>query len=269
MPRIGFVSAVFISIVLIVGALWFRFIRIPPYSADLASIQRVEQSSSDNTLLEDFSNASASLPATSTTPLTRTQLISRELFSDYIALKSQGNVSSSTVNALASKYAENIANFDLTIQKVSRSQINVILDSEADLATYGNTIANIRNKNKKIVASLVKDGGDSIGEIGSPAFSTFMSAVGKLYKTSADELLRVKVPTSLAENHMNLINNYLGSAMALETFINNSTEPTQGYAAISVFVKNNGEEANLLLNIQKTLMANGIILSNGVWTIEN
>ncbi len=155
-----------------------------------------------------------------------------------------------------------MANFDLSIQKVSRDQIVVIPDSEINLTTYGNTMGNIRNKYKNLVASQAQIAGKNIVDIGSPAFSTFMRATGKIYQASADELLVVKVPTSLVENHMNLINNYLVSSKIMESLGNVPGDPMQAYAALNIYVKNSGEESNLLLNIQKVMLANGIIFNS-------
>src|SRR3989344_8385598 len=253
MPRIGFIGAIFFSIILIGGALWFRFVRIPPYSAHLASLQKIEQPPSGNTLLEDFYNADTAFATTSATALTKTESVGRGLFSDYIGLKSQGTVSSSSINALASKYAESIANFDLSIQKTNRDQIISVPETEANLTIYGNTMANIRNKYKNLVATQVQNSGSGPADIRSQTFSTFMGKIGKIYQASADELLLVKVPVSLAENHMNLINNYLESAKVMEYLGNTSKDSAQAYAAITIYVKNSGKESALLLNIQKKM----------------
>ena len=83
MPRIGFISAILVSVTLIGGALWFRFVRIPPYSAPLASLQKIEQSPSENTLLEDFYNAETAFATTSPTPLTKVEIVGRGLFRLY------------------------------------------------------------------------------------------------------------------------------------------------------------------------------------------
>ena len=187
-----------------------------------------------------------------------------EAFLDYIGLKSQGAVSSSSINALASKYAESIANFDVAIQKVSKDQIIVMPDSEANLTIYGNTMANIRNKYKNLVATQVQNSGSGLADIRSQTFSTFMGKIGKIYQASADELLLVKVPVSLADNHINLINNHLESAKVMESLGDTSKDPAQAYAAITIYAKNSGKESTLLQNIQKTIMANGIILGNNL-----
>jgi len=265
MPRIGFISALVVSIALIGGALWFRFVRIPPYSADLTSVRQINQFPSEKVLSkgEDIMNASTSLISASSTPLTQTELVSRGLFTDYLALKSQGGISKEQIDGLATQYAERIANFDLLIQKVSQSQILIMPDSEANLVLYGNAVTNILTKYKGLVANLYKNAGD-IAKIGSPAFSSFMGSVGKLYKSSADDLLLVRAPASLALNHLNLINNYLESSKIMESLGNTSKNPLQASAALNIYAKNKTTESELLSNIQKMMMANGIMWTSGI-----
>lgn len=264
MSRIPFISALVVSIALIGGATWFRFVRIPPYSAQLVAVKEVEQFPSEDTYLEDFLNASTSLATVPTTPLSRTETIGRQLFSDYIALKSQGRVTPDNINALANQYAESIKNFDVSIPKVNLNQIAALPDSEENLATYGNAMASIRNKYKNLVAAQVGDSGSKITDTSSPAFSTLMGAIGKLYQASANELLLIGVPTSLASNHKDLINHYLESAEVMESLSNARKDQTRAYAALSIYAQHTDKESELLLNIRKTLMANGIIFNSNI-----
>ena len=260
-------GALAISIALIGGALWFRFVRIPPYETEIVSVQGIEQLPSGNALLEDFLNASsspASLATTSATALSQTDLIGRQLFAGYLALKSQGKLTPGDINALASKYAENIKNFDISIPKVNLNQIIVLPDSEDNLAKYGDAITKIRNKYKSLVAAQTENSGGDITDINSPAFSTFAGAVGKLYQASANELVLVGVPTTLATNHVDLINNYLESAVVMESLSNTTKDPIRAYAALNVYAQHTEQESELFLNIQKTMMANGIIFDSGI-----
>ena len=264
MPRIGFISSLFISLALIGGALWFRFVRIPPYRAQLVTVKEVGQFSPENTYLEDFQNASSSLATLPTTTLSPTETVGRQLFSDFIALKSQGETTPDNIDALADKYAESIKNFDVAIPKVDPSQVIVLPDSEKNLTVYGNAITNIRNKYKNLVATQAESSGGGITNINSPAFSTFMSAVGKLYQSSTNELLLVVVPASLVTNHIDLINNYLESAEVMASLGNTSKDPIRAYAALNINIQNTGKESKLLSNIRTTLMANGIIFDNSI-----
>ena len=264
MPRINLVISIFISFVLISGAMWFRFVRIPPYSAELVTVKEVGQLPLENTYLEDFQNASTSLATVPITTLSQTETVGRQLFSDFIALKSRGETTPSNIDTLADKYAESIKNFDLSISKVNPNQVVVLPDSEKNLTAYGDAITNIRNKYKNLVATQVQSGGSGITDINSPTFSTFMGTMGKFYQSSANELLLVGVPSSLALNHIDLINNYLESAEVMASLGNTTKDPIRAYAALNINIQNTGKESELLLNIRKTMMANGIIFNNGI-----
>ena len=265
MPRIQFIGALAVSMALIGGAMWFRFVRIPPYAAESVSVQEIEQSPSEDAFLKDLLNTDTSPSATSTTTtLSQTDLIGRRLFSDFMALKSRGEVTPDDINALAENYAESIKNIDISIPKVNPNQIIVLPDSEKNLTLYGNAMANIRNKYKNLVAIQAENGGDGIRDVSSQAFSTFMGAVGKLYQASVNELLLVGVPTTLALNHINLINNYLESAEIMKLLSDTAKEPVRAYAALNIYAQHTEQESELFLNIQKTMMANGIILNSSI-----
>ena len=181
-----------------------------------------------------------------------------------MALKSRGELTPDDIKTLADKYAESIKNSDVSIPKVNLNQVIVLPDSEVNLAAYGNAITNIRNKYKNLVTTQAQNSGGDITDTGSQAFSTFMGTVGKLYKSAADELLLVRVPASLALNHIDLINNYLESAEVMTSISGTAKDPIRAYATLSIYAQHSEKESELLLNIQKTLMANGIIFDSSI-----
>ena len=262
MSRIRFIGALVVSVALIGGALWFRFVRIAPYSAQVVSVSELEQLLSEDAFLKDLYSATTTPRVTSTTTLSQTDLIGREMLTDYLSLKSKGEVTPDNLVSLADKYAEGIMNLDIKTRKASLNQIIVLPDSEANLATYGNTMTNIRSKYKALVAAQYT--GSGIADINSAAFSVFMGATGKLYQAFANELLLVRVPVSLAGNHLELVNNYLENAEVMKLISNTSKNPTQAYAALNIYTQNTEKESKLLLKIQTTLMANGIIFNSNI-----
>ena len=262
MSRIRFIGALVVSVALIGGALWFRFVRIAPYSAQVVSVSELEQLLSEDAFLKDLYSATTTPRVTSTTTLSQTDLIGREMLTDYLSLKSKGEVTPDNLVSLADKYAEGIMNLDIKTRKASLNQIIVLPDSEANLATYGNTMTNIRSKYKALVAAQYT--GSGIADINSATFSTFMGATAKLYQASANELLLVRVPVSLAGNHLELVNNYLENAEVMKLISNTSKNPTQAYAALNVYTQNTEKESKLLLKIQTTLMASGIMFNTNI-----
>ena len=262
MSRTRLTVALSISLVLIGGACWFRFVRIAPYSAQLVAVDDgIAEFSTEETFLKDIYDKKTS----STTPpaeLSHTDLVGRQLFSDYIELASRGQTSSPELDALASKYAESVLKTD-QFKTVESTQIITVVDSEENFLRYSQSISNLRGTNKALAeAQYYKSGANN--NVDSPGFKSFMSAAGKLYRTSAEQLLSLEVPISLAENHRALANNYLGTALAMETLGNISADSLSAYAALNTQAKNSKEEGELLLNIQLALMANGVILEYGL-----
>lgn len=262
MSPFRFSGALVVSIALIGGALWFRFVKVPPYTAPLVTVKENLELTSDSALLKDFVGGSTTPRTVSTTTLSEADSLGRQIFSEYIGLKSKGNLTQNSINALADKYAETIINTDIPVDKVTINQLIVLPDSELNLKNYGTAITNIRLRYKGLVSS--QYGGSSVTDITSPAFSKFMGEVGSLYGSAAKELLAVGVPTSLSENHMNLINNYLESAEALKLISEISKNPMDAYAGLNVYSKNIDGEAVLLGKIKARLTASGIIFDSNI-----
>lgn len=255
--------ALLLSLSLVGGALWYRFVRIAPYSIseEIVTVRDANNYSSEDLVGNETSgdNGSAVLESPEVSELSEADVIGQRLFSDYISLKSQGQVTPDNVGALANTYAERIANTKLEVQKISLSELSTIPDSEENLTIYGKTMFNLRKKYRDLAAAEYSKSGN-ITEITSPSFRSFMGAVGKLYRDSADELKKIKVPNTLATNHREIINTYLESAVVIESFGNVSSDPIKAYAAINIYSKNSEKETALFINIEKTLQANGIIL---------
>lgn len=264
MSPIRLTIAFSISIVLIGGAVWFRFGQTTYVSSNIIAVETSEPALSEETFLADFlaTSTSISTKTTRAEPLSQIDLISRGLFSDYIALKSQGQATPNNINTLAGKYAESLAIQSIQTQQITLNQIIIVPDSKENLTLYGDNVINIRNKYKNLLITQYNKN-TNLADPNSPAFSTFMSTAGKLYQSFADELLVTKVPVSLSKNHTDLINNYLVSARAMNMLSNISEDPTQIYVALNTQAKNSREEESFILNIQQTMMANGIIFNNG------
>src|SRR3989339_791287 len=106
MPSIKLIGALSVSLALVGGALWFRFVKVPTYSAPLVTLEEITQFSSDDAYLKDFLG--------STTTLSKEDLIGRQLFSEYIGLKSKGQVTPDNLLSLADKYAQDIINTEIS-----------------------------------------------------------------------------------------------------------------------------------------------------------
>lgn len=263
MLRIRLIGAISISIVLIGGAIWFRFGQETYTQSNIVAINNEDPILLKETFLAEFASSDAEFATTSTPskPLNQTDLVSRGLFSDYISLKSQNQATENNLGFLASKYAKDIANTDISIYQVSINKISVVSDSETNLITYSNTVSSIRNKYKNLV---IAEHGRSTGLTNPDSLSiySFMKIVGGLYSKAANELLAVKAPISLAQNHLSLINIYFGNADLLKLFSGAPQDPVPALAALNSYAQNTEKESLVLSNIRRTLQANGIIFNS-------
>jgi len=261
MSRICFISALSISIALIGGALWFRFGKVEYVPQNIVVLENIDTLTSEDSSLADFK---LSTTTGSNEPLTSTDQLSRQLFSDFITLKSQDQVTSSNIDVIATKYAESISSADISsipVNAVNINQIVVVSDTEENFASYGAAIINIRAKYKNLVASLSGES-TNLTDPESGAFYVFMGEAGKLYQVAAKELISIRTPVSLSSNHMSLINSYLKSAGLMELISNTPQDPLKAYPALNTYIQSSGEESALLLNIQQILQAYGITFSS-------
>src|SRR3989344_4082732 len=144
MPRVRIVATLLFSIALIGVALWSRLARDANAPKNIAVVSNTERLSNDfvynEVFLKDISSASS-------TPLSNTDLVARQLFSYFIDLTSRGQASPDNIQDLAERYAEGILNQGTTVaKKVTLNEISVVLDSEENLSAYSQSVNSILKK---------------------------------------------------------------------------------------------------------------------------
>ncbi|MEK7227528.1 MAG: hypothetical protein AAB641_01390 [Patescibacteria group bacterium] len=260
MARFNIVFAILLSLTLIGGASWFRFAKAIEYSPDLVTLEPGNQNDLlENTLVEELSSASP--PKTSSEPFSETDLVSRQLFSDYVQLTSQGRATPNNLSSLASKYTESILNSKIE-PDIDRSQIIVVSDSSANLKFYNQQVFALRSRYAGLMSSASRP--TAINDIDDPEFKRVMTYAGKLYQEAANELMQLPVPSSLSENHLKLIENYLSSSEALETLTHASEDPVRTYAALNLHAQNTEAEDSLLSNIQIRVLSSEGMFNGGI-----
>lgn len=254
--------ALSISVVLIGGAMWSRFGQTSYVSSSIVAVENLDPAVSNEAFLADFISTTTPISTTSAEPLSQTDIIGRQLFLDFMALKSSGQITPSSISSLANKYAENLVGQNMQVKQISLKQVVVVTDSEENFIAYSKAITNIRNEYKNIVT--IQYSKEGVTDTNNQAFSTFMDAVGKLYEAAAGKLLATKVPVSLSQNHVELINNYLENAKAMEALANMSDDPMSAVTALKTQTENTNKERGLLLKIQQTMVASGIIFNSDI-----
>jgi hypothetical protein len=257
--RLGF--ALSVSLILILGALFFRFVYSSRTVSYLATVPS-GNSQSDEAL--NVTDDSVDITDTTTTPenLNTTDLVARQLFSDYLDLTSQGAVTDETVANLADKYAENVLSLN-SFSGIKATDLKTVPDSKEAMALYGQNVTTIYDKYQSLTKSAAKKGGD-LSQVDSPLFSTTMDTFGKLYLRAADELKNISVPSSLVDIHMQLVNNYLSSAEAIQSISKINSDSASAFAALNAQAQNSENETGILLNIQMALASKGVPFAGGI-----
>ncbi|KKU50256.1 MAG: hypothetical protein A3F53_01690 [Candidatus Zambryskibacteria bacterium RIFCSPHIGHO2_12_FULL_48_10] len=252
--RAKILSALIVSLIMVGTALWSRLPDNKP-TGNIVAVLNPE--SAATTREEAFLNTN--LNTSSSTPLSTTDILSRQLFADYANLKSRGETSLENLDYLAERYADGILNIEPGTSKIAAiEELIIIPDSAENIFNYGKAMIALRSK----YASAAKEESENAGDLSQGDFDDFISQAGDLYLNSANELLKIKVPALLAKNHLEIINNYFQSAEAMKTIAESSDDPVKIYAAIQTQVQNTKKEDELFLNVQIAMSTNGIIWSS-------
>lgn len=201
--------------------------------------------------IADISHIASSTPST---PLSDTDLISRQLFSEYIQVSMNGQSTTPNLQILGGKYAEGILNqYNISSsQKISAKNLLATKDSPALLSQYEKQITTLHEKYAGIAKALSVPSPTS-DDIADPALQKFFTTLSTLYKQAAGEFGAMAVPASFLQTHAALVNNYLSSAEMMQNLSAYSDDPLKLYAVIKKQTENQKEEEELFKHIELSL----------------
>lgn len=258
--RLRLILALSVSVLLILGASWTRLVHKPASDNHLVAVEEPVQA--DNVPIAaapDTSSSSDISPEPAAAPLSDTDLVTRQLFSDYLSMAYKGQVTPDNVDALASTYANSIANLNRASQ-LSPVDLNIVPDSKTVLASYNAKLGDIYGKYQTLLGA---EFDSSAGlDTANPKLSAFGKRVSTLYKAEAQELTSMPVPQSMLKNHLALVNNYMRNVTDYSSFASASTNPVDTMASISIAQNNLAEENTLITNIQNILSSSSIMKSS-------
>jgi len=190
----------------------------------------------------------------------KTENLSKQLFSDYLNLKSSGQAKNSeAVKQTADKIAQSVSsiNVDTTF---SKDDITIAISAtKADLIDYANTLGEIRQKYRDQFAKNAS-GGNYL----SPSDANFQASISfaaSLYTAQAKELLKISVPSDLVDIHLKLTNSYAGSGAGLEKMKLLENDPLMSAVGIKQFDTESQNEEVILEELRAKLLADGIVFT--------
>lgn len=188
-------------------------------------------------------------------------VIARQMLSELSELSASGRATSENLNVIANAYVNGIASQKIVSKKIANIQdLSVMTDTPENIFQYGKEMISLRSK----YADSVRKISSGVEPNNVTGFNRFIAASGDLYLASANELLRIRVPATLAENHLAIINNYFQSAEALKIIADSPDDPLSMYSAIQTQVQNSKKEGELFLNIQIAMSSNNNVFQQGM-----
>lgn len=265
MKNLGIKTSIAFSIVLISGALLVRYTNSKETKFKLAELVAIEDTSQPIDIETITGSRDSESPTKAEEPLTNTDMISRQLFADYLDLSASSQNNQSGLQYLANQYTENILKQNVVPKKqITITEINVVADSNETKLAYSKKVFDIRNKYTNLARTLFSSQG-SDASLDTETIVSFAGETSKLYSAAAQEMTNVTgVPVSLAETHVAIIRNYLESAEAMKKLSNVSTDPLLIYSALKTHSENSKKEEELFIEVQSQAFSSGIIFGNDI-----
>ena len=139
--------------------------------------------------------------------LSKTDILAREAFTGYLDLKQNGKLGTEEQDKFIEKITSDSLNFKTDVQYITLSDLKVTLDTSTEsLQKYSNefksiysNIPELRDDNIILKEALDFNSQEKLEEIKSNAI---------FYKIAINNLIKTEVPTTLKQNHLDLINSF-------------------------------------------------------------
>jgi hypothetical protein len=247
------IIALFLSCVLIGGAGYVRFAQKKAATLQVIATEEDINAAALNKIL---SQASVQDTQVAAEPLTQTDVISRNFFSDYMSLKANGELTDDNISKLGEIYSSRILLDKTSPRTITAASLTILPDSTDNLTAYGQKMLAIRSKYESEVGILSKQFPFN-GDTSNPNFAKLMNAISNLYDQAAAELEDLPVPSSMASNHANIVNLYLSNSVATQALASLEDDPIQAFSALSSQSQSPEQEEALYNNIRLALIQQG------------
>ena len=199
--------------------------------------------------------------------LTETDKFAQEFFASLSAMKQSGQIDQNTINNVSASLGQNIVDPSL-IDKYSEKDI--ILDENDGTDIQENYYTNAQNLFESYKEKGIGDELEIVSVIvGSENAQTSKDSIDKLtkianaYQEFAQEMIKTSVPESLAQYHIQIINNANNTGISVRNMIKVVDDPIVGLSGLSQYQEYSD---NLILSVENlkiilsTLSNNGIII---------
>ncbi len=216
-------------------------------------------SSGDNVA---YTNGSITDSSTSSASTNQTDILSKQVFSNFMVLRQSGNLNDTSIQSLADQLSSQI------IASRQANKIYTVADlrvtsnaTETELKNYGNEFFLLRIKYQNaFIGAIIAPDSPLIDTTDAGPINTY-ALLGNLYAWITADLLKMTVPDKLVSLHLEILNNYSGSAYGLKQFGQLETDPIAALSGLRLYGANSDQEELIIGKIAAYFVQNGIIFS--------
>jgi hypothetical protein len=192
----------------------------------------------------------------------QTDILSKQVFTNYIALQQSGNLNESNVQALTDQLSAQILDSSASAKTYTVFDLKVIAGATPEeIKDYGDQLFLIRTKYQNAyIRGSIAPNSPYIDPSESGMMRVFKD-LQNLYERVVVDLSQMSVPDGLAELHLQLMNIYSASAFGLSQFSQLDIDPVAALSGLNVYNKNSDQEEVILQKIARYFVNNGIIFS--------
>ena len=163
-------------------------------------------------------------------PLSRTDLLTQKLFGDYMGLKQQGNIASADLQTIASRSLSSLSGGKTAnVYEMSDVRVATQATTQKSVLTFANNalvfFTELQSK-KSILTSLVGI------DIEAKEYRVNSLAISDIYTSLAKKLLTVEVPKEIAITYLSLINTYAKTGLEFQNVANGAEDPALAAQAL-------------------------------------
>lgn len=188
-----------------------------------------------------------------------TSQVGKELFVTTAYLSQSGSLTDEMKARLNQTIAGKVAN-SFTYKKYDMSKLKVIRNpSKDEIKFYGNMFGGLQISTLASMKKYQKD------------IENDLSVLARIYEIQAESLSLIKVPETVREAHLAVINNYSLTAAAIKILADENKDPVLVPFAWRAYESTSGSQTVSLQNIANFLKSSGIIYSldqpGGYWHV--
>ncbi len=248
---------VFFASIIAILFISFSLVTVFKGSTKAKPVVTGELSANIEPLVENLEAEKGPLPSDN-----KTDVLSRQVFSNFMVLKTSGSLNNQNVDYLANDLSSQILDSVSGARVYSSADLKIVENASLeDLKIYGNSFFLIRDKYQNLYISKSIAHDSPFIDSSETGIVNSFSLISEIYSKILPDLIKLPVPSQLTSVHLKLINLYSSSAYSLKKYINIDNDPVSAIAGLSQYGKNATQEESTVEQIANYFRQSGIIFT--------